>query len=351
MGRGRGVPVTYDHRVIADFVAAVPKVELHLHLVGSAAPDTVLRLARRHPDGGVPTDAGELARFYEFVDFAHFIDVYRQVDGLVRDAADVRTLVVGLARDAARSNVRYAEVTVTVAMHLAKGMPAAELTDALTSGREQALADHGVALNWIFDIPAGFGDQAVQDTVGYAVEQRPPGTVALGLAGMEAGYPRADYRAAFDRAADAGLHLVAHAGETTGPDEVWAAVTTLRAERIGHGIGSVSDEALLAHLRTNGIPLEICLTSNVCTRAADSLDSHPLPRLLASGVPVTLSTDDPGMFDTDLNREYATAAALCDLDEAAVAELARVGVGASFCDADLRDRLLAEIDDVLADAR
>lgn len=338
----------YDRRVIADFVAAVPKVELHLHLVGSASPETVLQLARRHPDGGVPTDADALARFYEFTDFPHFINVYAKVDGLVRDAADVRTLLLGLARDAAQSNVRYAEVTVTAAMHLAKGMSAAELTDALTVGRDDALREHGVALNWIFDIPAGFGAQAVEDTLAYAVEERPPGTVALGLAGLEVGYPRANYRPAFDRGADAGLHLVAHAGETTGPEEVWAAVADLRAERIGHGIGSVGDDRLLAHLRAEDIPLEVCLISNLRTRAAASLHTHPLPRLLAAGVPVTLSTDDPGMFDTDLNREYAAAAALCDLDEPAVAEIARAGVRAAFCDEDQRSRLLGEIDEVLA---
>jgi aminodeoxyfutalosine deaminase len=336
--------------VIADFVAAVPKVELHLHLVGSASPETVLQLARRHPDGGVPTDADALVRFYEFTDFPHFINVYAKVDGLVRDAADVRTLLVGLARDAARSNVRYAEVTVTAAMHLAKGMPAAELTDALTLGRADALREHGVALNWIFDIPAGFGPQAMQDTVDYAVEERPPGTVALGLAGLEVGYPRANYRPAFERGADAGLHLVAHAGETTGPEEVWAALTELRAERIGHGIGSVGDDRLLAHLRAEDIPLEVCLISNVRTRAADSLDAHPLPRLLAAGVSVTLSTDDPGMFDTDLNREYAAAAELCNLDEPGVAGLARAGVRAAFCDEEQRARLLAEIDAVLANS-
>jgi aminodeoxyfutalosine deaminase len=332
-----------DTNTVSPFIAALPKVELHLHLVGSAAPETVLELARRHPDAGVPTELDELIQFYEFVDFPHFIKNYERVDSMVRVPEDIGSLVLGLARDAAASNVRYAEVTVTAAMHLAKGIAPEELADALTASRAAAAERYGVALNWIFDIPAGFGQQVVDDTVRFAVEHRPPGTVALGLAGLEKGFPRADYRGEFDVAREAGLHAVVHAGETTGPDEVWSAIRELGAERIGHGIGSVTDPALLDYLRDKGIPLEVCPTSNVCTRAVTRIEDHPLPVLVRHGIPVTLSTDDPGMFHTDLNREYAVAAEL-GLTDADLAELARNGVRAAYCDDDLRARLLAEID-------
>lgn len=325
------------------FIAALPKVELHLHLVGSAAPETVLELARRHPDAGVPTQWDELIRFYEFTDFSHFIQNYERVDSMVRAPEDIGSLVLGLARDAAASNVRYAEVTVTAAMHLAKGIAPDVLADALTASRAAAAERHGVRLNWIFDIPAGFGQRVIDDTVMFAVEHRPPGTVALGLAGLEQGFPRADYRAEFDAAREAGLHRVVHAGETTGPDEVWSAIRELGAERIGHGIGSAADPALLDYLRDNGITLEVCPTSNVCTRAAPRIEDHPLPALVRHGVPVALSTDDPGMFHTDLNREYAVAAEF-GFTDANLAELARNGVRAAYCDDDLRTRLLADID-------
>ncbi len=329
-----------------EFIRALPKTELHLHLVGSASPATVLELARHHPDRGVPSDPTALRRFYEFTDFGHFIEVYAKVDGLVRTGDDVRALLLGLAREEAAAGVGYAEVTVTVGMHLQKGISASELVDALESARAQARAEHGIVLNWIFDIPAGFGEQVMRDTVDFAVESRPEGTVALGLAGLEVGFPRADYAEAFRVARQAGLHAVVHAGETTGPEEVRAALDMLGAERIGHGIGSVTDRALLARLAGEGTVLEVCPTSNLRTGASSATD-HPLPRLVAAGVPVTLSTDDPGMFDCALAGEYALAAQWAGLDETGLAELARTGFRAAFCDPALRSNALAEIDALL----
>jgi aminodeoxyfutalosine deaminase len=333
---------------ISPFIAALPKTELHLHLVGSASPETVLELSRNHPEAGLPTTLAELTEFYTFRDFPHFIQIYEQVDSMVRTAPDVHALILGLARDAAASNVRYAEVTVTAGMNLDKEMSPEELASALESSRAAALDECGVALNWIFDIPAGLPDVFRASTVDFALNQRPLGTVALGLAGLEVGSPRADYQADFDRAVEAGLHRVVHAGETTGPEEVWSALTVLRAERIGHGVGSARDPELLAYLRDNNITVEMCPTSNLCTRAVDKIENHPLPTLLRHGVPVTLSTDDPGMFNTYLNQEYQLVADTFGLGDAELAELARAGVRAAYCAEDLRAELLAEIDDLLA---
>jgi aminodeoxyfutalosine deaminase len=335
------VPATES---LSSFIHALPKTELHLHLVGSASPETVLELARRHPDRGVPTELDELRAFYEFTGFGHFIDVYAKVDGLVRTGEDVRALLLGLAREEAAAGVDYAEVTVTVGMHMQKGIGAAELVDTLESARAHARAAHGIVLNWIFDIPAGFGERVMQDTVDFAVQARPEGTVALGLAGLEVGYPRAGYAEAFSAARQAGLHAVVHAGETTGPEEVRAALDVLGAERIGHGIGSAADPALLSRLARQRTVLEICPTSNLRTGAVPSATQHPLPALLAAGVPVTLSTDDPGMFDCGLDGEYARTAQWAGLHEAALAGLARTGFRAAFCDEALRQGALARID-------
>lgn len=337
--------MTASHHV-TPFIANLPKTELHLHLVGAASMDTVLDLARRHPDFGVPTDADGIAEFYRFRDFGHFIETYAAVDNLVRTTDDVHALVLGLAGDAARCNVRYAEVTVTASMHLAKGISPQALAAALTESRAAALATHGVALNWIFDIPAGLGEWHVPATVDFAVEQRPEGTVALGLAGLEDGEPRARYRDSFARARDAGLHRVVHAAETTGPEEVWGALLALDAERIGHGVGAASDTTLLAELATRDVAVEVCTTSNLCTKAVGDIASHPLPMLLGAGVPVTLSTDDPGMFDTDLNREYALAQRTFGLDDHTLTEIARSGVRAAYCGAELRTTMLDEIDEI-----
>jgi aminodeoxyfutalosine deaminase len=148
----------------------------------------------------------------------------------------------------------------------------------------------------------------------------------------------------FDRARAAGLHSAPHAGETTGPETIWDALQSLGAERIEHGISAVGDPRLLAHLVEHDIALDVCPTSNVALRVVPDLDAHPLRELVAAGVTVTVNTDDPPMFDTDLNAEYAIAASLLHLDEQGVADLARAAVRASFATEELKARLTAEID-------
>ncbi|MBM7776345.1 aminodeoxyfutalosine deaminase [Actinokineospora baliensis] len=328
------------------YVHALPKVELHLHLVGSAPLDSVLELARRHPDGGVPVDRDDLVRFYEFTDFTHFITVYGNVSGLVRTGADITTLLVGIARDLAASNAHYAEVTVTAFDHLKNGMDPAELAEALTLGRKRALAEHGVILAWVFDIPAGLERASDETSIDWVLTYMPEGTVGFGVGGQEAGMPRSSFRRSFDRAREAGLRSVPHAGETVGPEEIWAAIRDLGAERIGHGVSAVRDQNLLRHLAHEGIPLEVCPTSNLCTRAVADINSHPLPRLLEAGVPVTLATDDPGMFHTDLNREYLLCHEHLGLTRGELADIARTGVRSAFCAPELRDELIARIDAV-----
>jgi aminodeoxyfutalosine deaminase len=334
---------------VSSFVAGLPKVELHIHLVGSASVDTVLELARRHPGAGVPTDRDELAAFYEFRDFGHFLTVYAAVNNLVRTGDDLAALVIGLARDAARSNVRYAEVTVTPTSHLdAVGIPPEEVVDALARGRQAALDQHGVQLNWILDIAGEEGVEGGWRTVDFALRHRPDGLVALGLAGLEVGVGREQFRAHFAAAREAGLASVVHAGECTGPATVWSALRDLAAVRIGHGIGAATDPRLLDHLRDHHVPVEMCPTSNVRTRSVAGWDVHPLPRFLDHGIPVTLSTDDPGMFGVELNDEYVGVATAFGLSRAELTELARTGMRAALCDETTRRRLLDELDSVAA---
>ncbi|OLF16890.1 adenosine deaminase [Actinophytocola xanthii] len=332
--------------LVFEFVSALPKSELHVHLVGSASADTVLELARRHPQLGVPTDRDTLYAFYEFTDFAHFIEVYIKVNRLVTTGADITALVDGLAGDLARNNVRYAEVTVTPMAHLLVGIDPAELAEALTTGRALARGRHGVELAWVFDIAGSLGYEHGIATAEWVLAHRPEGTVGFGLGGNEVGVPRARYRDPFLMARDAGLHLVPHAGETTGPETIWSALRDLHAERIGHGTSAVRDPELLAHLAGEGVPVEVCPSSNIRTRAVRSLPEHPLPRLLDAGVPVALATDDPGMFHTDLNSEFLLCHRHFGLGRSELADLARAGVRAAFCSAELKSRLLAEIDAV-----
>jgi len=304
----------------------------------------VLELARRHPDRGVPTDEGELRSFYEFRDFAHFIDVYIAVNSLVRTAVDIELLVVGVARDLAAQNVRYAELTVTPDSHLLMGIAPDDVAAALDSARRTAASDHGVELQWIFDIPGELGLPSGERTIDWVEQYAPTGTIGFGLGGPEQGVDRAQFVDVFSRARAIGLHSVPHAGETTGPQTVWEALESLHAERIGHGISAAQDARLLEHLASHGIPLEVCPTSNLRTRAVGDLTDHPFNRLREAGVRVTLNSDDPGMFSTTLNDEYRLALDSFGLNGDALLDVAKTAVRASYASESVRNSLLAEID-------
>ncbi|WP_256104863.1 adenosine deaminase [Streptomyces sp. ODS05-4] len=326
------------------FIAGLPKAELHVHHVGSASPRIVAELAARHPDSRVPTDPEALVDYFVFTDFAHFIDVYLSVVDLVRTPEDVRLLTFEVARDMARQNIRYAELTVTPFSSTRRGIDEKAFMDAIEDARRAAEKELGVVLRWIFDIPGEAGLEAAEETCRLAVDLRPEGLVGFGLGGPEIGVPRPQFKPYFDRARAAGLHSVPHAGETTGPQTVWDALTELGAERIGHGTSSVRDERLLAHLAEHRIPLEVCPTSNIATRAVAAMDEHPLRKMVEAGVLVSVNSDDPPMFGTDLNTEYEVAARLLELDARGVADLAKQAVEASFLDVAGKSRIAAEID-------
>ncbi|HEU5035558.1 MAG TPA: adenosine deaminase [Nocardioides sp.] len=334
---------------LSDFIAGLPKAELHVHHVGSASPRIVSELAERHP-GTVPSDPDALRTFFEFRDFAHFIDVYLAVVGLIRTPEDIRYLTYEVGREmAAGQALRYAELTCTPYTSVRPdrddlGMPIEAYTEAIEDARVAVERDFGLVLRWIYDIPGESGLPAADATLDYALHHGPDALVAFGLGGPEVGVPRAQFQPHFDAARAAGLRSVPHAGETTGPDTVWDSLRLLGAERIGHGTSSAQDPELLAHLAEAGVPLEVCPSSNIATRAVPTLEEHPIRAFRAAGVTVTVNSDDPPMFNTTLNREYEIAADLLELDEAGVADLARNAVRASFADGDVRTRLLGEID-------
>lgn len=308
---------------ISAFVAAMPKVELHVHLVGA-----------------MPAATGDAGRFLSFADFAAAYGAWQR---RLNTGAQVAAAVVHLAQRLAACRVAYAEVTVTPLSHLRHGIAPDELAEALDAGRRSAAADHGVRLAWVFDVSGEEGESAASATVDWVLRHAPSETVAFGVGGPEVGVPRARFKAAFARAAAAGLASVPHAGESDGPPSVWSALRDLGADRIGHGIQSVRDPALLDHLAAEGVVLEVCPTSNVCTGVVAAFEEHPLPALLAAGVPVSLATDNPGIFGTDLNAEYVRVHERLGVDRGGLLDVAATGIEAALCPPELKSELRSEL--------
>ncbi|WP_150240153.1 adenosine deaminase [Nocardiopsis quinghaiensis] len=336
------------HAIPADVEALVrelPKVELHVHLEGSMPADTLFELARRHGVEDVPGGLEELRDWYAFTDFPHFVEVYLASVRTLCEEGDFALLVSAVAERLAAQNVRYAEVHVSLYAHLMRGVPARVVFDGIEEARRAAEAEHGIQLRWIPDFPADFGLESAEATVDAVLREAPPSVVGFGVGGVET--PLEQYAGVFGRARAAGLASLPHAGEHGGPERVREALDALGAERIGHGIDSMRDRALVERLAEGRIPVDVSPTSNLRTRAVPRLEDHPLPRMLEAGLLVTLNSDDPTMFGTDLTNEYRAAHRL-GLDAADLVRLAANGVHASYLGVARRHRLLAEIADVAA---
>jgi adenosine deaminase len=287
----------------------MPKVELHVHLEGAIRPETLLELARRnHVALPADTVAG-LRKWYTFTDFPHFVEIYLALSSCLRTPEDIELIAREFLAGQAEQNIRYSEVTYTAFTHYAhRKIAFREQLAAINRARAWAAAELGVTMGLVIDISRDQPAETGLQVADWAIEGMGQGVVALGLGGPEVGHPPEKFRAAFARARAAGLPSVPHAGETVGPASIWGALGALDAARIGHGVRCLEDTALVAELRDRQIPLEVCPTSNVCLGVARSMAAHPLPRLLAEGLYVTINSDDPPMFNTSLTAEYQTIA-------------------------------------------
>ncbi len=321
---------------LAAYLQAAPKAELHVHLEGAIQPATLLALARRNGKALPAQTVEELQQWFRFRDFNHFIEIYFEITGCLKTADDYELIAYEFGAEMARQHVRYAEVTFSPSTHFdALGIPFETFFGGLTRGRERARADFGVEIRWVFDIVRGIEDatrnrRLAEYVTAVALEGMADGVVALGLGGAEVGYPPERFAAFFERARSAGLHSAPHAGETVGPASVWGAVRALGAERIGHGVRAIEDPALVAHLAAERIPIEVCPTSNLCLGVYPHLAAHPLPRLYAAGVPLTINSDDPPLFNTTLNQEVALLADAFAFDLATINDILLSGVRQSF---------------------
>ena len=257
---------------------------------------------------------------YRFHDFPGFIQSYKSVVERLRTPEDYACITRALLERLAAENVRHAEITLSAGVVLWKGQEFAPVYEAV----RQAAAASPIEVYWILDAVRHFGVEPAMRVAELAAERVNDGVVAFGIGGDEERGPAAWFAEVYRFAKSAGLHLTAHAGETVGPESVWAALE-IGAERIGHGIRAVEDTALLRHLRDQRTPLEVCISSNVSTGAVESLDAHPVRRLYDAGVPITLNTDDPAMFATALSAEYDLAARQFGFSEAELRGIAQNG--------------------------
>jgi aminodeoxyfutalosine deaminase len=328
-----------DHPIIR-----LPKAELHLHLEGSIEPPTLLELRQRH---GEAATLAEVEQLYNFTDFAGFLNAFKDITGHLRTPDDYGLIVYRLMERLKAQNVLHAEVTVSVGVCLWRKQDFPAIFEGLERGRQRGERDFGISLLWIFDAIRQFGTEKAKPVLDLAIQFRDRNVAAFGIGGDELKGPPELFHDVFARAADHGLHLTAHAGESAGPESIWGALN-LKAERIGHGLTAAQDPELIEELAQRQIPIEVCITSNLRTGCCSDIAQHPVRRYFDEGLMLTLNSDDPAMFRTSLTNEYRLAQQHFGFTEDHLRELARNSFEASFLPAEKKVEFLNLFDSAAA---
>lgn len=305
-------------------LARLPKAELHTHLDGCVRPATLLELADQ---AGVELPAATSEGIADVMLVRHarnleeYLDRYKVTVGVLQSADALARVARELVEDAAAETIRYLEVRFCPALH-APGVSIEEALDAVCDGLRVGEQATGTITRVIACGLRTLPPSTSLAIARAAVRHRDTRVLAFDLAGGEAGHPPAAHRAAFETARDGGLRITCHAGEGAGAEYIRQALALCHAERIGHGVRLEEDPVLQTDVATRGIPLEMCLTSNVHTRTVARLDAHPFSRYLALGIPVTLNTDSRLMDRTTLTEEYWLAHTALGLDAGALRRVA-----------------------------
>jgi adenosine deaminase len=297
-----------DAAALDRFALEIPKVELHVHLEGSMRPNVLLDLAQRNGVALPAADIAGLREWFRFRDFDHFVEIYLTCSRCLRSAEDFRALTADVLAEQARQNIVYTEAHFTIQTHLGNGADGEAVRAAIADAVAEAERDLGVTLRLIPDIVRNVSVEAADKTIEWALADRTGLVVAVGLAGIENGYPNEPFREHFDAARKAGLRLVAHAGEHGGPESIRSVLDVVCPDRLDHGVRATEDPALVRELVLRRLPLDVCPSSNVCLGVYPELSAHSFDRLRRAGAAVNVNTDDPPFFDTDLATEYTLLA-------------------------------------------
>lgn len=327
-----------------EFIRRLPKAELHLHLEGTVAPETLVELSQRHDS--TPLTPETARALYRYEDFTGFLMAFKAVTERLRTPDDYELIAWRMMQRLAAQGVVHAEVYIAVGVvYYWSKVEIEPIFEALERARIRAERELGLSIYWIFDAVRHFGVEDAARVFRKAAELRRefPSIIGIGIGGDERRGGADLFRDLYLEARDAGLRLTAHAGESTGPESIWAAIN-IGAERIGHGLTAIEDPELMAILAERQIPVEICISSNARTGCCHPLTAHPVRSYFDAGLMITLNSDDPAMFASDLEDEYALAAADFGFTREHLRELAANSIEASFLPPERKVEILRRIE-------
>jgi adenosine deaminase len=312
-----------------------------VHLEGTAPPALVRRLAERN-GLRVPDGLFDSSERFAYTDFLDFLRTYDMAASVIRTGRDYRDVTYEYLAGCARDGALYVELTASPDHAALVGLSDEEHLGGIARGIDDARADHGIEGRILISCVRNFGVEQALRVAHHAAERPHPYVVGFSMAGDEENYPAHDYSDAFRIAAEAGLGCTVHAGEWAGADSVRDALE-LPVTRISHGVRSIEDPALVAELADREIVLECCLTSNVVLGVFPTYEQHPLPRLIAAGVRVTLGSDDPPYFGASVGGEYSVCREHFGFDDQTLRDITRTAIDAAFCEESLKQRLMQRV--------
>ena len=332
-----------------DFIAGLPKAELHLHIEGSLEPELMFALAKRNGIDIPFANVEEVRAAYSFSRLQDFLDIYYAGADVLRTQADFHDLATAYFDRAAADNVRHAEIFFDPQTHTARGIGFDVVIKGLLSAMDEARAKHGLTSKLIMCFLRHLDEDDAFATL-KAAEPWLDRIAAVGLDSSEVGHPPSKFARVFAAAADAGLRCVAHAGEEGPPEYIYEALDLLKVDRLDHGNRSLEDDALVARLAASGITLTVCPLSNTKLCVVDDMTNHPIGRMLDLGLKATVNSDDPAYFGGYVNANYHALAAASIVNRDQIVTLARNSFTGSFLGVEDVARHLAEVDAYVAAA-
>jgi aminodeoxyfutalosine deaminase len=329
---------------VVDWLRRLPKVELHLHLEGTIQPETLLQLSKRHDAEPLTTEAAR--KLYVYENFSGFMDSFKAVSARLKGPDDYELITYNMIRDLAAQGVLHAEVYISFGIiYYWKNQEVEPYVEAIERGRVKGEKDFGTTVYWLIDAVRHFGADEATKVFRKAAELRKlyPSIVGIGIGGDEARGSADLFRKSYAEAKAVGLRLTAHAGETIGPESIWAALN-IGAERIGHALSAQNDAELLDVLAAKQVPLELNVTSNIRTGCCKSFEEHPVKLYFESGLMVTINSDDPPMFGSNLLNEYVLVQEMFEFSLEQMRELAANAVEASFLPPERKLELLQRVE-------
>jgi adenosine deaminase len=325
-------------------VMALPKVELHVHILGTIRPKTLLDFIDEGDFETSYNSEDDLAQLFQYQDFGHFISVYSEVVGYITKEKQFERLAFEMLEDLAANNVRYAEISFSAPDHMRRELEFGAMLDSIDRGIRRAHRKTGIEADVRIDLVRNYGPDSAMEVLDW-VREKLDSVVSVDIGGSEHKFPPKPFAPVYKEARNLGLHLVAHAGEAEGPESVWDVIRFLGVERIGHATSAIKDTQLMDHIKENGIAIESCPVSNVRTGVVASITEHPIREFYDRGLLVSVNSDDPAFFDTNITFEYTQLHDKLGFSLADLNAITQNGIKSAFLSEAKKESLLLEVEE------